>query len=185
MARFWPYDHLLRGYDPEIRGRLSRGSRIRPLVRRAARAGRPLDGSRAYTPDPQPGPSPQTNIRNRAPLGPYSGAMPRAPHVRTNPQMLNPGPHPKRMDPARTPPIPTPSSHPKQTNKQTNARPETRNLRARTPPIPTLDPHPKQTNKQTLDSNPETWDPGPARRSRDWQTRNPLLLKLTEVPLLL
>ena len=31
LARFWPYDPSLRGYDPLIRGSLVKGLYIRPL----------------------------------------------------------------------------------------------------------------------------------------------------------
>ena len=36
LARFWPYDPPLRGYDPFIRGSLVKGLWMRPLVKGVA-----------------------------------------------------------------------------------------------------------------------------------------------------
>ena len=36
VARFWPCDPLIRGYDPLIRGSHVKGSHIRPLVKGVA-----------------------------------------------------------------------------------------------------------------------------------------------------
>jgi len=36
LARFWPCDPLIRGYDPLIRGSLVKGLYMRPLVKGVA-----------------------------------------------------------------------------------------------------------------------------------------------------
>jgi len=48
VARFWPCDPLIRGYDPLIRGSHVKGSQIRPLVKGSLHKGvaTPLQGGR-------------------------------------------------------------------------------------------------------------------------------------------